>query len=106
MGSSTSYPWRSRSRCAVLWYLVVARLVVGFAAGLVPRRAWALGAIAGAMFIVETLAIDGSSCGPARAGGVAVDLAPLLLVAASAVWILLFARVREGSGPGPEPPPW
>jgi hypothetical protein len=85
---------------AVLWYVVVARLVVGFAAGLVPRRAWALGAIAGAMFILELLAST-FLLWAGQAGRVAVDLAPLLLVAASAVWILLFAAFANGLGRGP-----
>ena len=41
---------------AVAWYMVVTRLVVGFTVGLVPRRAWALGALAGVLLVVETLA--------------------------------------------------
>jgi hypothetical protein len=85
------------SAVAAAWYVVVMRLVVGFVVGLVPRRAWALGAGAGVLFIVETLAATVLLWTP-QASGSSMDIRPLLLAASSAVWVLLFLALALGLG--------
>ena len=90
---------------AAIWYIVVTRLMVGFAVGLVPRRAWALGALAGVLLIGETLAATVLTWS-GQASGVQPDLGPLLAAAASAVWVLLFLALALGLGGGTNRRPW
>ena len=82
-----------------VWVVVGARLVVGSAAGLVPRRAWALGALAGALLILEQPAfilfawasqLTEADLGPA----------PLIAAMVSSVWVLLFLALALGLGRG------
>ena len=81
------------------WFVVGARLVAGFAAGLVPRRAWALGALAGGLLIIDSLVPTLQlSAGPL--GAMSLSLGPVLVVTSSAVWVLLFLALALGLGRG------
>ncbi len=82
------------------WYVVSARLVVGFTVGLVPRRAWAAGALAGALFIIGRLAMTLQLWAVQLSGGTPVNLGPALQVASSAVWVLLLVALCLGLGRG------
>ena len=82
-----------------VWYIVGARLVIGLAAGLLPRRAWLVGAVAGALFIIESL-VTTLTLAAGQLWGIPVSLGLLVPVAASAVWVLLFAALVLGLGRG------
>jgi hypothetical protein len=89
---------------SVAWYVVVARLVVGYTDGLVPRQAWALGAVAGALFLVVGL---GSTLllWAGQLWGASIGLGLLPSVALSAVWTLLFLACALGLGRGTDRAP-
>ena len=81
------------------WFVVAARLVAGFTAGLMPRRAWALGAVAGGLLIVDGLV--GSVQGWTGAlGAMYLSLGPVMVVTSSAVWVSLFLALALGLGRG------
>jgi len=81
------------------WYVVAARLVVGFTLGLVPRRAWAVGALAGALFIIGSLATT-LQVWAGQFWGASLSFGPALQVASSSVWVLLLAALALGLGRG------
>ena len=81
------------------WYVVAARLVVGFTLGLVPRRAWAVGAFAGALYIIGSLATT-LQVWAGQFWGALLNFGIALQVASSAVWVLLLVALALGLGRG------
>ena len=81
------------------WFVVGARLVAGFAAGLVPRRAWALGALAGGLLIVDSL-VTSLQLWTGALGAMSLSLGPVMVVTSSAVWVSLFLALALGLGRG------
>lgn len=81
------------------WYVIGLRLAVGFPAGLRPRRAWAVGGVAGALFVGERLATVLLSWA-VGAGQVPEIAGPVTAVIASAVWVLLLVALALGLGRG------
>ncbi len=82
-----------------VWVVVGARLVAGSAAGLVPRRAWALGALAGALLILEQPAFI-LFAWAGQLTGTYVGTAPLIAAMVSAIWVLFFLALALGLGRG------
>ncbi len=87
----------------VAWWVVVARLGVGFVVGLPPRRAWALGALAGALFITQDLVLIAWSLA-GQLWQVSLGLDPVAAIVGSAVWVLLFVALAMGLGRGTSRP--
>jgi len=81
------------------WYVVAARLVVGFTVGLVPRRTWAVGAFAGALYIIGSLATT-LQVWAGQFWGALLNFGIALQVASSAVWVLLLVALALGLGRG------
>ena len=82
-----------------LWFVIAARLAVGWAGGLAPRVAWVAGTAAGALLVAGYLA----SAVAVQLGGFTGWDNPLLVVFSlmnPVAWILLFAAFALGLGRG------
>jgi hypothetical protein len=81
------------------WFVVGTRLVAGFAARLAPRRAWVLGGLAGGLFLIDSV-VTTLQLWAGPLGTTLLSLGPVLIVASSAVWVLLFFALASGLGRG------